>query len=58
MKIGIAGPISTECVAHLLHGPIPVTAHDSPVRVLRFMPNLYRIGRYLMASVIPSRNEN
>jgi len=29
--------------------PYVVTCHDSPVQVLRFMPNLYRLGRYFMA---------
>lgn len=29
--------------------PHIVTCHDSPLQVLRFMPNLYRFGRYLMA---------
>ncbi len=29
--------------------PCVVTAHDSPLRVLRFMPNPYRFGRLLMA---------
>ena len=29
--------------------PHLVTCHDSPLKVLRFMPNLYRLGRYLMA---------
>lgn len=29
--------------------PHLVTCHDSPVQVLRFMPNLYRLGRYFMA---------
>ena len=29
--------------------PCVVTVHDSPFRVLRFNPNLYRLGRMLMA---------
>lgn len=29
--------------------PHLVTCHDSPLQVLRFMPNLYRLGRYMMA---------
>lgn len=29
--------------------PTLATAHDSPSKVLRFMPNLYRFARYLMA---------
>ena len=29
--------------------PCVITAHDSPLQVLRFMPNLFRFGRYLMA---------
>ncbi len=29
--------------------PCVVTCHDSPIQVLRFMPNLYRLGRYFMA---------
>ncbi len=29
--------------------PALVTCHDSPLRVLRYMPNLYRFGRLLMA---------
>jgi glycosyltransferase involved in cell wall biosynthesis len=29
--------------------PTVVTCHDSPWRVLRYMPNLYRFGRMLMA---------
>lgn len=29
--------------------PNVVTFHDSPLKVLRFIPNLYRFGRYLMA---------
>lgn len=29
--------------------PHLVTCHDSPRQVLRFMPNLYRFGRYMMA---------
>lgn len=29
--------------------PVVVTCHDSPRQVLRFMPNLYRLGRYAMA---------
>ena len=29
--------------------PYVVTFHDSPLRVLRYMPNLYRLGRYFMA---------
>lgn len=29
--------------------PNIVTFHDSPLKVLRFIPNLYRFGRYLMA---------
>ena len=29
--------------------PCVVTCHDSPLRVLRYMPNLYRLGRYFMA---------
>lgn len=39
-----------------LDSPYPAlaTAHDSPARVLRFMPNAYRAARYLMARrVIP-----
>ncbi len=34
--------------------PTLATAHDSPAKVLRFMPNLYRAVRYVMARrVIP-----
>lgn len=29
--------------------PHVVTCHDAPLKVLKFMPNLYRFGRYLMA---------
>lgn len=29
--------------------PHVITCHDAPAQVLRFMPNLYRLGRYLMA---------
>lgn len=29
--------------------PHVITAHDSPAKVLRYMPNLYRLGRYFMA---------
>lgn len=29
--------------------PHVITCHDSPVQVLRYMPNLYRLGRYFMA---------
>ena len=29
--------------------PHVITAHDSPLQVLRFLPNFYRMGRYFMA---------
>ncbi len=29
--------------------PLLVTAHDAPLRILRFMPDIYRLIRYLMA---------
>jgi glycosyltransferase involved in cell wall biosynthesis len=29
--------------------PYVITAHDSPLTVLRYMPNLYRLGRFFMA---------
>ncbi len=29
--------------------PHVVTAHDAPLQVLRYIPNLYRLGRYFMA---------
>ncbi len=32
--------------------PYLVTAHDSPVQVLRHMPNAYRLGRYFMARTV------
>ncbi len=32
--------------------PHLVTCHDSPVQVLRFMPNMYRLGRYFMARMV------
>ena len=32
--------------------PHLVTCHDSPVQILRFMPNLYRLGRYFMARMV------
>jgi len=35
--------------AHTSGLPYVVTCHDSPVRVLRFTPTLYRLGRYFMA---------
>jgi len=35
--------------------PTVVTAHDSPRKVVRFMPSLYRIARYLMARRVMPR---
>lgn len=35
--------------------PHLVTCHDSPRQVLRFMPNLYRLGRYMMARRVFSK---
>ena len=35
--------------------PTLATAHDSPATVLRFMPNLYRTFRYMMARRVLSR---
>ena len=35
--------------------PTVATAHDSPVKVVRYMPNLYRAARYLMARRILPR---
>ena len=32
--------------------PHVITCHDSPVQVLRYMPNLYRLGRYAMARMV------
>jgi L-malate glycosyltransferase len=32
--------------------PYVVTCHDSPAKVLKYMPNLYRFCRYLMARVV------
>lgn len=35
--------------------PTLATAHDSPARVLRYMPNLYRLVRYAMARRVIAR---
>lgn len=35
--------------------PTVTTAHDSPAKVLRFMPNAYRAARYLMARLVIPR---
>lgn len=35
--------------------PTLATAHDSPAKVLRYMPNLYRLARYLMARRVLAR---
>ena len=35
--------------------PTLATAHDSPAKVLRFMPNLYRLFRYFMARRVLAR---
>lgn len=35
--------------------PTLATAHDSPAKVLRYMPNLYRLVRYLMARRVIGR---
>jgi L-malate glycosyltransferase len=35
--------------------PMLATAHDSPGKVLRYMPNLYRLVRYLMARRVIGR---
>jgi len=35
--------------------PTLATAHDSPLKVLRFMPSLYRLFRYLMARRVLAR---
>jgi glycosyltransferase involved in cell wall biosynthesis len=35
--------------------PTLATAHDSPAKVLRYMPNLYRLVRYAMASHVIAR---
>lgn len=32
--------------------PHVITCHDSPIQVLRYMPNLYRLGRYAMARIV------
>lgn len=40
-EFGLAGIASQR--------PCVVTAHDSPLQVLRYMPNPYRLGRLLMA---------
>jgi L-malate glycosyltransferase len=37
--------------------PHVVTCHDSPIQVLKFTPNLYRLGRYLMARLVFNRAE-
>lgn len=29
--------------------PTVITCHDSPLQILKYMPNLYRLGRYFMA---------
>jgi glycosyltransferase involved in cell wall biosynthesis len=35
--------------------PTVTTAHDSPAKVLRYMPNVYRAARYLMARLVIPR---
>ena len=32
--------------------PHVITCHDSPIQVLRYSPNLYRLGRYAMARMV------
>lgn len=36
--------------------PYIVTFHDAPRQVLKFMPNLYRLGRYLMVKRVAKSN--
>jgi glycosyltransferase involved in cell wall biosynthesis len=38
--------------------PTLATAHDSPAKVVRFMPSVYRASRYLMARYVLSRCEH
>jgi len=37
--------------------PYILTFHDAPRQVLKFMPNLYRLGRYLMAKRVTKSKE-